>query len=230
MYRPSAYGILQRCCPKDAIVLRGVARRIHFALILDALIAKAHGRWDQDDLQVRGPRVLQMRHDHFQLLPLELGGLGSFQRFPNGLERPLQLLVANQAPIAHEALPSRDVRQGPTLALAQRFQRRRHAGRRVQVVQALDARDQLVHLTRNDVVLEVVADAGQLDFDLHARLAQHLRVADARQLEQLGRVDDAGAEDDFALHPDALRLVAEPEGRADCGVPVEKDAGDLRFA
>ena len=49
-----------------------------------------------------------------------------------------------------------------------------------------------------EVVLEVLADAGQVVHEGDAELGEVLLVADAGELEQLGRVDRAAAQDDLA--------------------------------
>ena len=55
----------------------------------------------------------------------------------------------------------------------------------------------LVDNRRGDVVLQVLADAGQRYFHGDAVGAQFVRIADARQHQKLRRVDDAAAQDDF---------------------------------
>ena len=49
------------------------------------------------------------------------------------------------------------------------------------------------------MILQVGADAGQVDGRLDAHGAQMIRRADARQHKQLGRVDGAAGEDDVAV-------------------------------
>ena len=49
------------------------------------------------------------------------------------------------------------------------------------------------------MILQVLADAGQRHRDLDAVRAQLLGIADAREHQQLRRVDHAAAEQDLAL-------------------------------
>ena len=78
-----------------------------------------------------------------------------------------------------------------------------------------------------EVVLQVLPHAGQVGDDADPVRAQLVRRADARQLEQLRRVDRAAAEHDLA-RPDAVR--AAPAGVVDAGRAraVEADAQHLR--
>src|SRR5207342_3913675 len=79
-----------------------------------------------------------------------------------------------------------------------------------------------------EVVLEMVTDAGQVLDDVDPEGGQLGRVADARQLEPLRRVDRPAGEDDL-LAPDELRAAtAEGDLDADRGATVEDDPTDER--
>ena len=79
-----------------------------------------------------------------------------------------------------------------------------------------------------EVVLEVLADAGELVDHGYAERLQVLGVADARELHQLGGVDRAAAEDHLAGLHRAVRPAAAQV--VDTGGPlaVEADLGDHR--
>lgn len=66
------------------------------------------------------------------------------------------------------------------------------------------------------VVLEVLADVGVGNFGRYACCFEYLRVPDAGQLEQLGRLDAACAEDDFAGDADCVFLAFVVESDACC--------------
>jgi hypothetical protein len=74
-----------------------------------------------------------------------------------------------------------------------------------------------------EVVLEVLADPRQVVDDVDPERAQLVRVADARELQQLRRVDRAAAEDHL-VRADRLALHLD----ADRARPVEDDARDER--
>ena len=79
------------------------------------------------------------------------------------------------------------------------------------------------------MVLQVLADSGEVVDDVDAERLELARVADARELEQLRRVDRAAAEDHLAgldpLGPDAARDLDPDRARA-----VEQDAIHERAA
>src|SRR5439155_24195391 len=86
------------------------------------------------------------------------------------------------------------------------------------------------------MVLKVCADAPKLDSWLDADLAQVIRVADAREHQELRRVEDAAREQHFACDRRTLDLAAPGplhSGRAGRGrpgaAPVEQDPCRERF-
>ncbi len=125
-------------------------------------------------------------------------------------DEPARLEVVRRARAAAQEQPLRaDERALPLL------QRGLHRhGLRAQVLD--------VHL---EVVLEVLADTGQIGDDRHAERLELARGADAGELEQLRRVDRAAAEDHLA---GTDRLAADHD--ADGARPLEDDALDERVA
>ncbi len=94
----------------------------------------------------------------------------------------------------------------------------------VQRARALDQRRD----AHGVVVAEVAADARQGMLHRHADLAQIVGIADARDLQELRRVDGAATQDHVAAGADLLRLAALSIGDAD-GLPaLEVDALDQR--
>ncbi len=86
------------------------------------------------------------------------------------------------------------------------------AGREFLVGHATDARllSRMVCDDDVDVVLEVLADAGQIVDHLDAGPCEFVRRSDARQQQELRRVDGAGAEHDFGRGIGLLHL-AQPQ-------------------
>src|SRR5690606_2164947 len=76
------------------------------------------------------------------------------------------------------------------------------------------------------VVLQVGAHAGTIEQDVDAVPAQFGLRADARQHQQLRRVDRAAAEDHLAPGPVVERAAAFPAGHAGRAPAVEGDALD----
>src|SRR5207302_6570482 len=72
--------------------------------------------------------------------------------------------------------------------------------------------------TRNVMVTQVLADAGQLMAHLDAEIAQAFGLADAGQLQQLRRVERAGADHDRAPRPSLAHLATH--GIADAGAAL----------
>ncbi len=84
-----------------------------------------------------------------------------------------------------------------------------------------------------DVILQICADARQVDRDRDAERAQRVGWPDAGELEELRRVDGTGGEDHLALGPDPPRppVVAEGETAAAAGLdgqPQHQGAGQNR--
>src|SRR6516162_5098010 len=71
---------------------------------------------------------------------------------------------------------------------------------------------------RNVMVAQVLADAGQLMAHLDAKVAQSFGLADAGQLQQLRRVERAGADHDRAPRPSLAHLAGD--GIADAGTTL----------
>ena len=67
-----------------------------------------------------------------------------------------------------------------------------------------------MHHQHVEVILQVLADAGQGMHAPRCRAAQLVGGADARQHQQLRRIDGAGGEHDFALAR-ATSMLAEPQ-------------------
>jgi hypothetical protein len=88
-----------------------------------------------------------------------------------------------------------------------------------QVVVGRDRLRALVHDTKLQVVLQVLADAGQVVQYRDAEFLQKSRRPDAGKLQQLRALDCAGAQDDFTS---CLELpVADLQ--ADCPFPLKKN-------
>ena len=79
-----------------------------------------------------------------------------------------------------------------------------------------------------EVVLEVLADAGQVVDDVDAELAEQRLVADAGELEQLRGVDRATAEDDLAGVARCGAAAAAPVVDADRALALEAHPGRHR--
>ena len=78
------------------------------------------------------------------------------------------------------------------------------------------------------MVLHVLADAEQLMDHRHADLAEMLRVANARELQDMRRADRAGRKDHLAPGVGALDLAAARKLDADRALALEDNAVDHR--
>ena len=76
-----------------------------------------------------------------------------------------------------------------------------------------------------EVILQVLAHARQVVHDRHAERLELARVADARELQQLRRVDRAAAEDHL-VRADHLRLAAVDDLDTDRARSLEDDPVD----
>ena len=76
------------------------------------------------------------------------------------------------------------------------------------------------------MVLQALADAGQIMVDLDAMLSQLRRRADAGDHQELRRLDGAGGEDDLTC-ADRLLDAVDAAGDADGPLALEPDARDL---
>ena len=95
------------------------------------------------------------------------------------------------------------------------LQRRLHGDRLLAAVLDVDL----------EVVLEVLADAGEVVHHVHAERLELARVADPRELEELRGVDRAAAEDHLAP-ADLAQLAALERLDADGAARFEEDPGD----
>ena len=74
------------------------------------------------------------------------------------------------------------------------------------------------------MVVEVLADAGQFVLHPDAVLLQLRRGADARQKQDLRRVDGAAGDDDLApRRQDCRAAILGPDGDADSALAIEVD-------
>ena len=78
-----------------------------------------------------------------------------------------------------------------------------------------------------EVLLQVLADAGQRMHHVDALRPQLVRVADARQHQQLRRAIRAGREDDFAVGLDRRVFAVVVVGHADRALAFEFDGDDI---
>ena len=78
------------------------------------------------------------------------------------------------------------------------------------------------------VVLQVLADAGQRVDDRRADRLETLRPADAGEFEQLRRADRAGRQHHFALRPRLATPAVLAIAQADRAAPLEQDPLDMR--
>ncbi len=126
-------------------------------------------------------------------------------------EQQFQIGQVESVVAAHEAVGLGDVRGEHAAAAHQVVHQRRHLLRgeeRVRLHSVPQGRDQVVEQVRPHL--------GHVAHHLDAVLAQVGRGADAGEHEQLGRVDGAAGEDDFAPGADhlasAVALVLHPDG------------------
>jgi len=80
------------------------------------------------------------------------------------------------------------------------------------------------------MVLEVLADPGKILGDVDAVFSQERRGSDARQLQQVGRVEGSTRRDHFAGHERLGGRSAHPRLDADGALPLEKHPGRVRAA
>ena len=85
------------------------------------------------------------------------------------------------------------------------------------------------HVAEHEIrmVLQVLPDAGQMMHAGDAVLAKCGAVADARQHQQLRRLERAGGDDHLAPGADLLQLLALPVLDADRALALEQDAGGM---
>ena len=86
------------------------------------------------------------------------------------------------------------------------------------------------HVAEDEIrmVLQVLPDAGQMMHARDAVLAKRGAIADARQHQQLRRLERAGGDDHLAPRADLLGLLALPVFDADRALALEQDAGGVR--
>ena len=81
-----------------------------------------------------------------------------------------------------------------------------------------------IHERREDVVLEVATDAGQFDGDVDAEAVELVGRPDAREHQQLGGVEHAGAQDQLALGDDPLDGAGPLDLDADAAATLDEQA------
>ena len=79
------------------------------------------------------------------------------------------------------------------------------------------------------MVLQVLADAGQVTNHRHAVAAQQIGRADARQLQQLWRLDRAGGQQHLGAAARRLHHAALAVAHADGAAVLDDEAGGLRL-
>ena len=79
------------------------------------------------------------------------------------------------------------------------------------------------------MVLKILSDTRQVVDGLDAEPAQALAVPDPRELEDLGRVDRAAAQDHLPRGADRLALAVLRVLHPDCPLPLEQDPGGERL-
>ena len=79
------------------------------------------------------------------------------------------------------------------------------------------------------MVLQIAANAGQIVHHRHADRLKVLGWADARDLQQMGGVHGASAQDHFLGCPDGCVVAALPEGDADAAFSLEHQAAGKGF-
>ena len=119
----------------------------------------------------------------------------------------------------HRAAPPQRVVERHASALGDE-----RAGVDVQRARARDAEDG----AQLQMVLQVLADAGQRVHDLAAEAGEDIRAADARQLQKLRRADRAGGEDDLAARARLKTSPALRVAQADGAAPFEDQPLGLR--
>src|SRR5262249_10877034 len=83
---------------------------------------------------------------------------------------------------------------------------------------------------RNDeaMILKVLADARQVAAHGDPVAAKLVGLADARQHEQAGRLDDSGAQNRFLLGPDVMRLAPNLQPHACATTRLERERANAR--
>lgn len=217
------HGVLHADCQADAVgLVWGCGRRPEFRLVRDAGLDVA-GDADEDELQAGRVRVLDVCDDLVPLLLLERRRrrLARLDR----LHYLLELAVFQEHGHGEEALHGLHARQRASLFLRERLLRRRHHVRVVDDVARDLARGQLVAGQADDVVLEVCAHRGEVDFDFDAGRLEDFRVADSGQLEDLRRVDRAAGDDDLAFGLDNMLLAIVDKLHTGGGGILENNPG-----
>ena len=99
--------------------------------------------------------------------------------------------------------------------------------RELQAARLLVQRDRQLHPPvhpRREVVAVVLADAAQLVLHLDAERLQQLRLADARQLQQMRRLHRSGRQDHLGVAPHLMRLAVLAILDADRALALQQDA------
>ena len=97
-----------------------------------------------------------------------------------------------------------------------------------QIVVGGDGLRAFVDDAKREVVLQVFADAGQVVDHGYAVFLEQRRRAHAGQLQQLRRLQRAGAQEDFARSPHAARFTARDVAHAAGALALEQHAGRVR--
>ncbi len=182
----------------------------------------------ENELHVRGDVALQVCDDELELFLVERGG---GLDIPDTLDHLGEFRLREDALRREEALRAGDSTQRACPCFCVLLNCAFHGlGDLVEGIQADDTGVEVPDYEAETVVLHVGADGRVLDFTFYAGRGEDSWVADSRELEDLGGLDGAAADDDLAGCRHGILLAVEGDAHSGGSGAVEEDAVHSCFA
>src|ERR1051326_971621 len=146
-----------------------------------------------------------------------------------GNEMKLKIRRLKIGPAFQEGSGFKPLARGQTVSEQQILQSRAHGIERLGLAVKRDWLAAFVLHRAVQVVLQIFADTSQLRNDRNTEAAQNLRIANAGEQEQLGRVYRAAGEDYFAIRAYLNQTIFLLVFETNCAPVLEQNAGGVRM-